>query len=59
MKVYHSALVSLRALTRNLILHIESRQYEVPGQAREDTEGVKFHFDTPYTEKQECIIYNV
>lgn len=59
MAVCQNALVSLRALTRNLILHIESRQYEVPGQAREDTEGVKFHFDTPYTEKQECIIYNV
>ena len=34
MAVCQNALVSLLALTRNLILHIESRQYEVPGQAR-------------------------
>ena len=37
MRVCQEASVSLRALTRNLILSRESRQYEMPGQARQDT----------------------
>ena len=43
-RVCQNALVSLRALTRNLILSCESRQDGMPGQARQDTWGVHASF---------------